>query len=45
MQSDSNAALHQQLAAEEQARRATALKQVADLQVTLLLALTIAVAV
>eukprot|EP00953_Heterococcus_sp_UTEX-ZZ885_P034038 17661-Heterococcus_DN1.PRE.4 len=32
MQSDSNAALHQQLAAEEQARRATALKQVADLQ-------------
>jgi hypothetical protein len=40
MQSDSNAALYQQLASEEQARRANALKQVADLQVTFSIHLT-----
>jgi hypothetical protein len=40
MQSDSNAALYQQLAAEEQARRANALEQVADLQVDTSISLT-----
>jgi hypothetical protein len=40
MQSDSTAALHQQLAAEERTRRGNALKQVADLQVRPLLEYT-----